>query len=469
PMRLRYVIVIVLVAGSLSGCTWLKDQWPWRRKEVPVTPPSDVTTRSAEPALAVPQPDASQDPPRRLAPQRREQERPARPPGEHDEPMPLTELLAETRPASQPAKPAPTTKPAATRDVKPPVSARTEGVSARKTPVEPEVVVAFVLYVNDRFITVDDVLDGAAGGLTDISKNLPEKAYRLRAREAVQQEVRRRVSQLLVLVEAERRLPDEQTRQIDEQMERLLQRMIANAGGSRSKLEQTYARQGKSLATVLRKRREDLTVQLYLRMRFMPAISVNRSMLWDYYQKNRAEFSWAKKVQMQLITVPFKAFLPGGRGEPSDLELQAAKAKTIQQITEAQKALRAGEDFDEVAKRLSRGIKAAEGGLWPMMPAGNFRKTEVEAAAFKLRQGQVSEIIETETGCHIVKAVRVEPGKTMSFEEAQGEIEEKLRAAQFDRLTVEYFGRLFESARILRAKEFMDAAVDQAVREYWRR
>ncbi|HET6428254.1 MAG TPA: hypothetical protein VFJ30_07590, partial [Phycisphaerae bacterium] len=37
---MRNAIFAVLLAGTLCGCTWLKERWPWRQQEVPLTPPA---------------------------------------------------------------------------------------------------------------------------------------------------------------------------------------------------------------------------------------------------------------------------------------------------------------------------------------------------------------------------------------------------------------------------------------------
>ena len=34
-MRMRNAIFAVLLAGTLCGCTWLKERWPWRQQEEP--------------------------------------------------------------------------------------------------------------------------------------------------------------------------------------------------------------------------------------------------------------------------------------------------------------------------------------------------------------------------------------------------------------------------------------------------
>ena len=104
-----------------------------------------------------------------------------------------------------------------------------------------------------------------------------------------------------------------------------------------------------------------------------------------------------------------------------------------------------------------------------MMATGNFRETAVEQVAFAMDEGQVSSVIETETGYYIVKALKVRPGRTIRFEDAQEQVERQLREEQFAKLQEDYFRRLTEGAQIRQSEEFLKLAVDRAVKLYWRK
>ena len=57
---------------------------------------------------------------------------------------------------------------------------------------------------------------------------------------------------------------------------------------------------------------------------------------------------------------------------------------------------------------------------------GVFRKgqlyPEVEAALFRLKEGKLSDIVETEAGFHIVKCGKIHPAETIPFKKAQAKI-----------------------------------------------
>jgi parvulin-like peptidyl-prolyl isomerase len=158
---------------------------------------------------------------------------------------------------------------------------------------------------------------------------------------------------------------------------------------------------------------------------------------------------------MQLIAAPFAAF-----DDPS-------REQARQTIEQARAALRAGRSFADVAREYSRGVKAGDGGVWPMMSAGNFRIEPVERAAFDLDEGRVSDVIATDEGFYIVKARQVRPGRVVPFAEAQKEIRRTILAERQQELTREYYGRLAEKAVVVRNGELMDVAVRRAQERFY--
>ena len=332
---------------------------------------------------------------------------------------------------------------------------------------KPEVVAASSIQVNDQFLTVDDVLSSARVPMLRLPRRIKQDTFRREAARILRDEIRRRVVESLVHAEAEKRLTDQQKKMIEDDLRETLATMIAEVGGSRKKLESLLAERGTDLATALDEERRRMMVRGFLQFRFYPAITVNRRMLWNYYRKHLSEFSFPKRVQMQIIARRYPK-VAGGRVGPTRAERRLAAARARLVIHHAVEALRSGEEFAEAARRFSNGIKAAGGGVWPMMATGNFRETAVEQAAFAMDEGQVSSVIETETGYYIVKALKVRPGRTIRFEDAQEQVERQLREEQFAKLQEDYFRRLTEGAHIRQSEEFLKLAVDRAVKQYWR-
>ncbi|MFT4416725.1 peptidylprolyl isomerase [Fredinandcohnia humi] len=106
--------------------------------------------------------------------------------------------------------------------------------------------------------------------------------------------------------------------------------------------------------------------------------------------------------------------------ESTDEEKKAAEAK----IKEVQEKLAAGGDFSELAKEYSEDGSAANGG-----DLGWFTKGQMvpafEEAAFALKKDEVSEIVKSDFGYHIIKAT----GTTDNFDEMKEEEKNEIRSA----------------------------------------
>lgn len=444
-MRIQRVIVLAFLAGSLGGCAWVEQQWkkiPWgwpfvqRPPDVPVTSPTGPESKGYTEGWLLPD----------------------------DEGIKRGPKIAST---TQPARP-PVPEP---RDIRPtPPAPRKPVKPATTAPAKVEVVTTSALQVNQAYISIEDVLRRTRRKLRALPSGISEDTFRQKATGIIGLTLRDMITEALVLQEAEKNLTDALNKQIDAEAEETLQKMINElGGGSQKKLEHALIEDGTDLKTVMAEQRRQLTVQIYLRSRFMPSITINRQMLLDYFQRHREEFASDKKVQMQMIFAPIRAFLAKAEGTPSAQELKAARGQAKALIDQAAQALMGGEDFGEVAKRLSRGPKARDGGLWPLMPAGSFRYEEVETAAFAMAEGQVSLPIETQAGFFVVKVTKVKPGKVARFEDAQEEIANVLRQEQYMKLTEEYLGKLVARSTIGDSKRLAERAVDQAVARHWRR
>lgn len=335
-------------------------------------------------------------------------------------------------------------------------------------PRSKEVFSASALQVNNQYLSIDEIVRSQSDQLKSIPKGVTEEKFRLRAAEILADETRRQVSECLVLKEASLRVTDEVRKKIDADVEQTTRVMAAElGGGSKIRLEQVLIEQGTTLETVLNNYRRRITVSAYMHDKIQASVKVNRTLLWEYYSKHMGEFTQPAKMQMQTIAVPFRHFLPEGVSNPTQAEKDSARKQARERIDQAARDLKAGKSFAEVAQTYSKDAKASDGGLWPLMPAGSFRDAKVEAAAFDLKEGKVSDVLEGESGWYIVKAAQVVPGKTGTFEEAQVDIEKKIREQQERDLTEQYFSKLLENSTVVQYNKFLEMAVNRATERFY--
>ncbi|RRH87474.1 peptidyl-prolyl cis-trans isomerase [Variovorax beijingensis] len=149
-------------------------------------------------------------------------------------------------------------------------------------------------------------------------------------------------------------------------------------------------------------------------------ISVNEADLKTYYEQNTARFGTKEERRAShiLITAPASA---------SAADRAKAKAKAEQLLAEVKKA---PATFADVARKNSQDPGSAEkGGDLDFVTRGAMVKP-FEDAMFALKKGDISDVIETEFGYHIIRLTDIKPAVVPPFEQVRATIENEVRAQQ---------------------------------------
>lgn len=133
----------------------------------------------------------------------------------------------------------------------------------------------------------------------------------------------------------------------------------------------------------------------------------------DFYDKNPEKFKQEEQVRASHILIRVDQNAPA-----------ATRAKAKAQIESILKQARAGADFATLARKYSQDGSAPQGGDLNYFSRGQM-VPQFDDVAFKLKVGQISSVVTTEFGYHIIKVTDHKPGRTVPFDEA------KPRIAQF--------------------------------------
>ncbi len=138
----------------------------------------------------------------------------------------------------------------------------------------------------------------------------------------------------------------------------------------------------------------------------------------------------------------------------SKQELPPEKQKAQRDLIEALlKRARAGEDFGKLAKEFSQDPGSKERGGEYVFPRGQMA-LEFETSAFAMRPGQISDVVTTKFGFHIIQVLERNPAKRVEFEKVKDRIRENLQQEEADKLLPAYLEKVKKEAgvEILEAK-----------------
>ncbi len=142
--------------------------------------------------------------------------------------------------------------------------------------------------------------------------------------------------------------------------------------------------------------------------------------LRDYYEKNKGKFRRPESMHLYQILIPV---------DPAAGEEEVKKKK--EKADEVLGKIKAGEDFGETAYKYSEDDYRFKSGDIGFVHKGELIPQELEDAAFSLKQGEVSGVIRTVHGFHILKDVEKRPEETLDFESVKKKLKSSLEKARF--------------------------------------
>ncbi|MGH9643952.1 MAG: peptidylprolyl isomerase, partial [Terriglobales bacterium] len=181
-------------------------------------------------------------------------------------------------------------------------------------------------------------------------------------------------------------------------------------------------------------------------------LAMNKEDEQKFYDAHKAELEHPEQVRLSEILVapkpPVKPNGPDGKPEtPTDAEneaaLAAAKAKADGILEQIQK----GADFADLAKKVSDGPSAKEGGDLNYFKRGTLAK-ELEDKVFALKAGGVTDVIRTKQGYVILKATEHQMAGIPTLKEVEPRIQDALYMQKLQPALRAYLTKLREDAFI---------------------
>lgn len=161
----------------------------------------------------------------------------------------------------------------------------------------------------------------------------------------------------------------------------------------------------------------DLLTSEYLKEEVIAKIDVTEDDIKSYYKAHQEEFEAPEMIRVRHILI---------RNPMSKSDSIDDKNKRKEKAEEVLKKIKAGEDFAGLASESSEDQASKEkGGDLGLITKG-MMVPELEKVAFSLRPGEVSDIIETRYGFHIIKVEEKRESFIEPYEKIKDKVKEKL-------------------------------------------
>jgi parvulin-like peptidyl-prolyl isomerase len=280
---------------------------------------------------------------------------------------------------------------------------------------------AIIAVVNDELITLQDLKDYIQSTLARYAaEGMPEQQLRQIKNELEANGIKRIIEDKLILSKAN---------ELDLKLnDKVIQNRINDIKSQYPSEEiflEALVKHGANLSELREKVKDQLKIKYVIQHEVEKKIFVNPQEVTDYYNAHKDEFNKGERVKLKSIFIAFK----------DDKEASREKAQ------EAYEFVKDGIDFEETASIYSDtpSIGVVERGQ--LLP-------EIEEIIFQLEPGEISPIIEVNSGLYIFKLIQKMSPETANLEEVKDAIYQKLYRMKFQDKYADWLDELTQNAYI---------------------
>ncbi|MDT8317491.1 MAG: peptidylprolyl isomerase [bacterium] len=280
-----------------------------------------------------------------------------------------------------------------------------------------EIIDRIVASAGNDAITLFDVEREGAAVFRDINMNAPESQRENLLYEARKRIVESLVEKLLLLREAERMGIEVSEGELSSAVDGVL----AENRIGRKELDMALAQEGITFDKYQADLKEQILRSKLLDRKIRGAIKISDEEIKIYFESNKESFGLDDEIRVRHILF----LVPKGASRKEILKIKD-RAELI--LNKA----RSGEKFEDLAREYSEGPSANSGG-----DLGFFKKAdmvkEFSSAAFALKKDEISSLVLSPFGFHIIKLLEKRGGTSLSFDDAKERIRAKLFNDEMER------------------------------------
>ncbi len=226
----------------------------------------------------------------------------------------------------------------------------------------------------------------------------------------------------LLAQEAREREIEIPAKEIDEHIDRIKSRF-----SSAEEFERVMSAEGMSMDQLRKSVEEQYLIRGLVQRELAPRAVVGPSEIEAYYKGHGGQFQEPETVQASHVMVKFAEQKPVEKaveGQPAPASGPSVDT-ALQKIKEARAELDKGAKFEDVAKKYSDAPDAEDGGDLGTFSRGKMIK-EIEDAAFALQPGQISEVVKSPMGYHVLIVKSKTAARPIPLAEVQKAVEQEI-------------------------------------------
>lgn len=213
----------------------------------------------------------------------------------------------------------------------------------------------------------------------------------------------------------------------DSLLDDLVQARIRDRFGDRITMMKTLQAQGMTFEE-FRKQVKDQFIEDYMRRTKTGAdkVVISPYKIETYYLAHQDEFKMEDQIKLRMIVIT---------------KSSADDTNALERAQEIRSQIKGGASFIEMASVYSQGSQQHEGGDWGWVERSVLRK-ELADVAFKLKPGEVSDVIDTPDSCYLMLVEQTRPAHVKLLGDVRDEIEKTLRTQEQARLQKQWIDSL---------------------------
>lgn len=291
----------------------------------------------------------------------------------------------------------------------------------------------YALTVNGHKISnveIDRTVDFIRQSMLQIA---PEKAI-----EPISPEMRKNAARQLIANDLMIDAANKQGMKIDSSVVSNVFKNFKAQFGDQETFKTEIAKMGETEDGIRKQMYDGALIDTLLKSKFETIEEVDSSAIKDYYENNKDKYMTEPRIRVSQIFFPFDSTTT------SDSE----KVNLIQKAQSVLTDIRAGKDFSKLAAQHSKGPGAASGGDMGWFESNDLRP-DLAIPLSNLNKNEISDIVSSEIGLHILKKTEIDEATTAEFEKVKDHVNMVLTMEKQNDFINSYIDSLIDKAKVI--------------------